>query len=428
MKLDGSLPFFNVKDTPVDGSTKTRASHWQQADNGVIQTTDGQMRATPLLSTQEGQSKLPVAMSSENKNALKSALESIRDNIAAMFNSLTHSSNQAEQKADQFINSVMSKAQQSTEFELSLSSSASQFSSSTLVDPSAGTEYLEQQAWTNIRGLNINVDNINGEVSVDYSHVMIDISASESERIGEVNQSLHIAKQGTKQATGTDESLKRITSYQSSEVKASKESGVQKASVSTAIGSMNEASLRSLHAFMLTVTGVDGREIGNAMDRAHEEGRLPNSADRETYIAQWKELQNDSAFRHDITYDGRDELITKNKDLLADYFIQNQSSRTLVGIASASKLEHTSNQSITYDSIESVKSKSVSLILDFLSQYENSSLYNLRFDREQTSFSLDLAFYLGDFSHSQDGRVKLTLSDGNISEFGARQQSIDIKA
>lgn len=73
----------------------------------------------------------------------------------------------------------------------------------------------------------------------------------------------------------------------------------------SAISSMNEATLRSLHAFMLTVTGVDGHELGNAMEVAHEQGRLPASHDRDAYIAEWKELQKDPAFRHDITYDGR---------------------------------------------------------------------------------------------------------------------------
>lgn len=439
MKLDSSLPFFNVQDSPVDGSVQQRASHWDRNDDGVIQTIDGQMRAVPNSSVTAGADKQVVAMSEENKNALKSALTSIKGNIVTMFSSLTTSSSQAAQKADQFINSVLNRAHQSAEFELSLSSSASQFASSTLVDPSAGTEYLEKQAWTNIRGLNISVDNVSGEVSVDYSHVVVDISSSAAgslDRTSRVEESLSVyqktAEMPLDAATDTAGRQPSLASYQSlagaTDSSELRQSVSQKSSASSAMSGMNEASLRSLHAFMLTVTNVDGHEIGNAMDRAHEEGRLPDSTDRDTYISQWKALQKDPAFRHDITYDGRDELIKKNQDLLADYFSQNRSASTQVEVANTTWAERSSASEVTYDSPQAVRAQSVSLILDFLALHENTSINKLHFGREQTSFSLDLSFYLGEFTRSKNGRVGLALGDASVEEFAARAHSVDIKA
>jgi len=363
-----------------------------------------------------------------------------------MFSSLTNLPDQAMKKADEFISNIVTQASQSAEFELSLSSSASQFSSYTLVNPTAGTEHLEKEAWTSIRGLNISVNNTNGEVNVDYSHVRVDIGASEHgkmERNSTVEQSLSVHRQADQPATtaasGTNnanspgtQTLSSHSTPQSPERTATPNSSSGHTTATSAVSSMNEASLRSLHAFMLTVTGVDGHELGNAMDKADEEGRLPGSHDRDTYIAEWKELQKDPAFRHDITYDGREALIEKNNDLLADYFAENSHADVHAGITSLNNSESYRNQDanhpISYDSPESVTEQRLSLVLDFLSQRETGSFSNLHFGREHTSFTLDLAFYLGDFSRTQDGKVALTLNDGSTEEFSTRQQGLNIRA
>lgn len=387
MKLDSMLPFFNVKDTPVDGSSAQRASHWKQTNDGVIHDANGSMRAVPNTVG----SGVELSSSIENIKTLKAGLESVKSEIVALFSQFQSSESAAQDMADKFIEGVVGKASHSAYFEVSLSYSMSQFSA----------QDANKQAWTDIKGLNITVDNVSGEMALDFSQVEVELGT----------QTHVVAKD---------------ISLNNGKVKETE----QESKAVNPLDKMNESSLREFHAFLLTTNNVDGSELGQAIDRARLQGRMPDSSDREKYIDQWRELQKDPGFRHDITYDDRDSLQGKVEALLSEYRVAHPTAE--LGPKNEDLDESDihvyagSDSPVLSDLLEAGQKSLQSILQNLLDNDVVSAVNSIKKDGEKTSLNVDFSVYLGAMKMSQNNQLVIGLEQNKQLVFKLNSPGVNL--